>query len=66
MISFEKMWPFLQSKGISQYSLIHDYQISPSQISRLKNNENVTTYTINRFCKLLDCDITDIMEYKKD
>lgn len=66
MITFDKLWITLSEKGISQYSLIHNYNISASQISRLKNNSIVTTYTINRFCELLDCDISDIMEYIKE
>ena len=56
----------MKKKNISQYKLIHTYEISPSQITRLKRNESVSTNTINIFCNILDCDIADIMEFTKD
>lgn len=65
MITFNGLWEVMKKKNISQYKLINDYNISPSQITRLKRNEGVSTKTIDKFCKILDCDISDIMEFKK-
>ena len=56
----------MQQKGISQYTLIKKHKISPAQITRLKRNESVSTHTIDIFCKILDCSVSDIMEYIKD
>ena len=56
----------MQEKGISQYSLIKTHKISPAQITRLKRNESVSTHTIDTFCKILDCSVSDIMEYIKE
>lgn len=56
----------MKKKGISQYMLINKYKISPAQITRLKRNESVSTHTIDMFCKILDCDITDVMQYIKE
>lgn len=56
----------MQEKGISQYALIKTYRISPAQITRLKRNESVSTHTIDTFCKILDCNVSDIMEYIKE
>ena len=66
MISFDKLWVTMKQKNISQYKLIHTYGISPSQITRLKRNESVSTNTIDTFCKILECDISDIMTFKPD
>lgn len=66
MISYNKLWNTMQSKGISQYALIKQYHISPAQITRLKRNESVSTHTIDLFCRILDCRVEDIMEYKKE
>lgn len=63
MITYDKLWVTMKEKGISQYKLIKDYQMSAGQISRLKKNMNVSTYTINTFCEILDCKVEDIMEY---
>ena len=66
MISFEKLWDTMKEKGISQYALIKKYGVSPAQITRLKRDESVSTHTIEMFCKILDCRVEDIMEYKKN
>jgi len=56
----------MKEKGISQYALIKKYNVSPAQITRLKRNESVSTHTIEMFCKILDCEVEDIMKYTKD
>ena len=53
----------MKEKGISQYALIKKHGISPAQITRMKRNESVSTHTIEMFCKILDCQVSDIMEY---
>lgn len=65
MIVYDKLWDTLKRKGITQYTLIKKHKISPGQITRLKRNESVSTHTINIFCEILDCNVDDIMEYKK-
>ena len=66
MIVYDKLWQTMKEKGISQYALIKTYKISPAQITRLKRNESVSTHTIEMFCKILKCDISDIMQYIED
>ena len=63
MISFDRLWKTMKEKNISQYALIKQYGISPAQITRLKRNESVSTHTIEIFCKILNCGVSDIMEY---
>nr|DAP46265.1 MAG TPA: Cro/C1-type HTH DNA-binding domain protein [Caudoviricetes sp.] len=55
-----------KEKGLSQYKLIKDYHISESQLTRLRHNEIVKTYILDRLCNILDCDIEDICEHVKD
>ena len=66
MISYERLWRTMKEKGITQYALIKTYHISPAQITRLKRNESVSTHTIDVFCKILDCRVEDVMEYRRD
>ncbi len=63
MIVYDRLWKTMKDKGISQYALIKKYKISPSQITRLKRNESVSTHTIDVFCNILQCDVSDIMEH---
>lgn len=66
MISYNNLWQVMKRKGITQYTLIKKYHISPGQITRLKRNESVSTHTIDMFCRILNCQVSDIMEYIKD
>lgn len=65
MISFERLWLTMEKKNISQYKLIKDYGISSGQLDRLRKNGNVSTYTLDRLCDILDCGLDDIAEYRK-
>ena len=66
MISSDNLWQTMKERGITQYSLIKNYGISPAQITRLKRNESVSTHTIEVFCKILKCHVEDIMQYIDD
>lgn len=66
MIVYNRLWNTMKTKGISQYKLINEYGVSSGQLDRLRKNENVNTYTLNKLCKILGCDLSDIMEYIKE
>ena len=63
MITYDNLWRVMKEKGVSQYALIKKYGISPAQITRLKRNESVSTHTIDMFCRILRCQVGDIMQY---
>ena len=56
----------MKKQGISQYRLIKDYKISSGQLDRLRKNDNVSTFTLNQLCKILNCKLDDIAEYVED
>ena len=66
MISYDNLWNVMKEKSVSQYALIKTHHISPAQITRLKRNESVSTHTIEMFCKILKCEVADIMRYIPD
>ena len=66
VISYDKLWDVMKERGITQYALIKEYHVSPGQITRLKRNESVSTHTIEMFCRILKCDVGDIMQYIED
>ena len=66
MIVYNRLWETMKKQGISQYKLIKDYKISSGQLDRLRKNDNVSTYTLNQLCKILDCKLEDIAEYVED
>lgn len=66
MMSYARLWETMKDRGVTQYALIKRHHISPSQITRLKRNESVSTHTIEMFCRILQCRVEDIMEYIED
>lgn len=66
MISYERLWETMKKRGVSQYALIKHHHISPAQITRLKRCESVSTHTIDCFCRILQCRVEDVMEYRED
>lgn len=66
MISYAPLWQTMKRAGASTYTLQVKGQISSSTIRRLKAGESVSTNTLNALCKILQCDIHDIVEYLPD
>lgn len=66
MIVYNKLWKTMKAKGITQYALIKKYKISAGQLTRLRANEHVSTHTLEMFCRILDCNVEDIVEYVPD
>ena len=63
MISYDRLWETMRHKEITQYTLIHKFNVSPGQITRMKRNESVSTHTIEMFCSILHCKVEEVMEY---
>ena len=53
----------MKEKNISQYALINKHGVSTGQLDRLRKNANVSSYTLDRLCDILDCKLEDIAEY---
>lgn len=56
----------LKEKGYSSYTLRTKKLLSESTIQKLRVGEGVSWDNLETFCKLLDCDIADIIEYVKE
>ena len=63
MISYTKLWETMKNRGITQYKLINDYSFSAGQLSRLRANAYISTHTVDTLCKILNCNVEDIMTY---
>lgn len=66
MITFDPLWKTMKEKNVSQYKLVKEYGFSFGQLDRLRKNANVNLLTIDTLCRILDCGISDVVEYKKD
>ncbi len=66
MISYEPFWETLKEKSITTYALINKYGISSATIDRMKKGMGISTMKINDFCSILNCSVSDIIEYLPD
>ena len=66
MISCKPFFETLKRKNITQYQLIKDYNIRTSLLDKLRNDKNIYVSTLNDLCNMLECDLSDIIEYTPD
>ena len=66
MIKFDKLWKTAEKKGVTNYALATKYNVSKSQLHRLRHNQNVEVNTIDKLCNILDCNVEDIMTHYPD
>lgn len=63
MIVYTPFWDTLARSDESTYSLIKTHHISSSTIDKLRRNKPLNTTTINDLCRILHCEVSDIMQY---
>ena len=64
MITYEPFWNTLRNSGESTYTLIRFHKFSSATIERLRKNRPLNTTTLNDLCRILNCSISDILEYR--
>ena len=65
-ISYKKLWKMLIDKDMKKKDLVNAANISTYTINKLNRGENVTTDTLAKICKALNCSFDDIMEVIND
>ncbi len=66
MISYKPLWETMKHRGITTYTLIHNYDMNPRTIYRLKHNKSITLYTLERLCNILNCQAESIVLFTPD
>ena len=56
----------MEIRGATTYTLQVKGQISSSTIRRLKAGESVSTNTLDALCKILNCTLNDVAEFRPD
>lgn len=65
-ISYKKLWHILIEKDMKRLDLQKLSGLAPASMAKLSKGDTVTTDTLEKICKALNCDISDIMEYVPD
>ncbi|XCP83598.1 helix-turn-helix domain-containing protein [Roseburia hominis] len=65
MISYKPLFKTMEEKGISSYYLFKK-GFSKATFYSIKQGNSISTNTINQLCKLLNCTVSDIIEFIDD
>ena len=65
-VSYNKLWKLLIDKGMSKTKLRKETEMSTTTLAKLGKNETISMDVLLRICKVLDCDISDVMEVVKE
>ena len=63
MISYSPFWKTLENSNENWYTLTNKHNLSHSTLHRLKHNKDISTKTLNDLCRILSCNIQDIVTY---
>jgi len=61
-ISYKKLWKLLIDKGMLKKDLMAATKITASTMAKMGKNEPVSLDVLIRICKVLECNIGDIMD----
>ena len=63
MIDYSPFWKTLEQSSENWYTLTSKHHLSHSTLHRLKHNKDVSTKTLNDLCRILNCNVQDIITY---
>jgi len=69
MISHEPLWETMKRKSATTYTLRNKgkpYCVSGSTIEQMKKNRPISTTALDAICKILGCEISDIIKFVLD
>ena len=61
-LSYNKLWKLLIDKGMTKTQMRQKADISTTTLAKLGKNETVSMEVLLRICKVLDCNVSDIMD----
>ena len=62
IVCYNKLWKRLIDKNMNKTDLRLATGITTTALAKLGRNEHVSTEVLAKICKVLECDIGDIME----
>ena len=62
-ISYNLLWKRLIDFGLSKTDMMRRAKISTNVLARLSKGESVSMDSMEKICKVLNCNIGDVMEF---
>lgn len=64
-ISYKPLWKKLIDEDMTKKALGEKAGISKSTIDKMSRGENVSMDVLDKICKALNCDFSDLIEHKE-
>lgn len=61
-VSYKKLWKLLIDRDMKKKDLAEKANLSNYTITKMNRGDNVTTDTLAKICRALNCSFDDIME----
>ena len=61
-VNYNKLWKLLIDKGMTKTQMRLRADISTTTLAKLGKNETVSMDVLLKICKLLDCNVGDVMD----
>ncbi len=65
-VSYKKLWHMLLDKNMKKKDLQESAELTAYAMNKLSRDEDVTTETLGKICKALQCSTDEIMEFIDD
>ena len=62
MLSYNKLWKLLIDKGMTKTEMRLKADISTTTLAKLGKNETVSMEVLLKICKVLECNVGNIMD----
>ena len=62
-VSYEKYFRMAKKKGITTSRILEEANISANILTRMKRNEYISLESVEKICRALQCDISDILDF---
>lgn len=66
MMRYTPLWKTMAEQKVTTYTLRVKYEMSHATVQRLQADMPVSTHTLNKLCKILNCRVEDVIEYVPD
>ena len=65
MVCYDKLWKLLIDRKMNRTELKSKSNISFNVLAKMGRNEFVSLESLYKICNTLDCDISEIMEFRR-
>lgn len=66
MIRYAPLWKTMAEQKVTTYTLRVKHNMSHATVQRLQADQPVSTHTLDKLCRILNCSLSDVAEYVPD